>query len=77
MSDSECDIEMPCLRRPGRKTELKINWKGQILTVVKILQQRPIAIVVLVEWKGNKQRVVKIVSDAVEINTTSDIYLLA
>ncbi|KAF8530261.1 hypothetical protein BU17DRAFT_78898 [Hysterangium stoloniferum] len=50
---------MPILQLKRQPISLKVEWKAKQYTVVRVLQQRPISIVLLVEWAHDTYRVIK------------------
>lgn len=57
--------QLPHLPYPGvncRDRDLQVCWEGECVKIVEVLQQRPIAIVLKVEWHDKTDRVIKIVS---------------
>ncbi|KAF8513330.1 hypothetical protein BU17DRAFT_95480 [Hysterangium stoloniferum] len=51
---------MPILHLKRQHLSLEVEWKGKKYRVVRVLQQRPISIVLLVEWAHDPYRVIKL-----------------
>ncbi len=57
----------PVVTEPGRKLDLRLQWKGEILTVERIISQSDIAIVFCAQFEGGKRCIVKVVRRMVTV----------
>ena len=52
---------LPKLTEPRKRIDLQVIWNEQALVVKRVLQQRPVAIVLLVHDQSDQFRIVKLV----------------
>ena len=52
---------LPKLTEPRKRIDLQVIWNEQALVVKRVLQQRPVAIVLLVQNQSNQFYIIKVV----------------